>query len=113
MGKFLPLVIYSRSPEVNYKWIQSSLDTSFDLAFTISFVFAIWLALCTTGKLAATMNELVFLGIHVLVPGLLSYVKNAEILNGWVYILVHAIISCSLYCMGKSIYKRKVDSKRD
>ena len=113
MSKFLPLVIYSRSPEVDYKWIQTSLDTSFDLVFTHSFVFAIWLALCTTGKLTATVNEIVFLGIHVILPGVLSYMKNAELLNNWIYILVHAIISCALYCVGKSIYKKKVESKRD
>ena len=113
LSKFLPLVIYSRSPEVDYKWIQTSLDTSFDLVFTYSFVFAIWLALCTTGKLAATINEIVFLGIHVIIPGILSYVKNAELLNNWIYIIVHAFISCALYCAGKSIYKIKVESKRD
>lgn len=113
MGKFIPLLVYSRSPEVDYKWIQSSLDTSFDLVFALSFVFATWLALCTTGRLHVTMNEFIFLGVHIVVSGVLSYLKNLDSLNGWLVIGIHALVSCILYCVGKSIYKRKVEMKRD
>lgn len=113
MSKFIPLIVYSRRPEVDYKWIQSSLDTSFDFLFTLSFVFASWLALCTTGKLAATVSDFVFLAVHVVVLGLMSYLKNTELVGGWMFVFIHAAISCVLYCMGKSIYKRKVGVKRD
>lgn len=108
----MPLVIYSRSPEVDYKWLQSSLDSSFDLVFTLSFAFATWLALCASGKLAATASDFILLGIHVIVPGLLSYLYQLE-LNGWMTLLIHAVISCILYGVSKSVYRRKMESKRD
>lgn len=108
----MPLVIYSRSPEVDYKWLQSSLDTSFDLVFTLSFAFATWLALCATGKLAATANDFILLGIHVIAVGLISYLRQLEI-NGWMTLLIHAVVSCILYGISKSVYRGKLESKRD
>lgn len=112
MTKFMPLVIYSRSPEVDYKWLQFSLDSSFDLFFTLSFAFAVWMVLCASRKVKATMQDLIFLGVHVIVLGLLSYLKNQEILNGWWMVIVHAVVSCALYYMSRMMFKRKME-KRD
>ena len=109
-SKILPLIVYSRSPEVDYKWIQFSLDATCDFIFTLSFALACWLALCAKGKMAPTVFNFIFLGIHLLVPGLMSYLKNQELLGGWLYVAVHLIVGLVLLAIGKKVFTLKSDA---
>ncbi len=106
----MPLLVYSRSPEVDYKWIQFSLDASCDLIFNLSFSLATWMALCANNKLAPTRKEFGFLGLHIVLAGLLSYLKSMDLLSGWLYILVHFMSSLALRFVGKSMYKTKLEA---
>ena len=109
-SKLMPLLVYSRSPEVDYKWIQFSLDASCDLIFNLSFSLATWMALCANNKLAPTRKEFGFLGLHIVLAGLLSYLKSMDLLSGWLYILVHFMSSLALRFVGKSMYKTKLEA---
>lgn len=109
-SKILPLIIYSRSPEVDYKWIQFSLDATCDLIFTLSFSLACWLALCAKGKMAPTILNFVFFGSHLLVPGLMSYLKNTELMGGWLYVAVHFIVCLVLLAIGRKVFVLKSDA---
>lgn len=106
----MPLVVYSRSPEVDWKWIQFSLDATCDLIFTLSFSLATWMALCANNKLAPTLKEFLFLGLHTLVAGVMSYMKNMDMLGGWLYLLIHFMASLALRFVGKAMYKSKLEA---
>lgn len=110
LSKIMPIIVYSRKPEVDYKWIQFSLDASCDLVFYLSFTLACWLALCAKGKMAPTMVSFVFLGMHILIPGVMSYVKNSELFGGWFYIALHFIVSIALLATGRVIYSIKSET---
>ena len=96
----MPLVVYSRSPEVDWKWIQFSLDATCDLIFTLSFSLATWMALCANNKLAPTLKEFL----------LMSYMKNMDMLGGWLYLLIHFMASLALRFVGKAMYKSKLEA---
>ena len=109
-SKLFPLIVYSRSPEVDYKWLQFSLDSTFDLVFTISFALACWLALCAKGKMAPTKLNFAFLAVHILLPGVLSYLKDNERSGGWCYLILHGVLSVLLLEVGKRLFAAKSEA---
>ena len=68
------------------------------------------MALCANNKLAPTRKEFGFLGLHIVLAGLLSYLKSMDLLSGWLYILVHFMSSLALRFVGKSMYKTKLEA---
>lgn len=110
LSKIMPIIVYSRKPEVDYKWIQFSLDASCDLIFYLSFTLACWLALCAKGKMAPEMISFVFFGMHILTPGFMSYLKNSEILGGWGYLMIHFLVSAALLVTGRFIFSGKSEA---
>lgn len=106
----MPLLIYSRSPEVDYKWIQFSLDATCDLVFTVSFVLSVWMALCAKGKMKPTGKEFVFFAVHIVFPGVMSYLKSQEFYGGWMYVLVHFFLSIVLYSVSRYLFRNKSEA---
>lgn len=108
----MPLIFYSRMPDVDYKWIQFSLDATCDLVFSISFSMAVWMALCAKGKMRPAAKEFVLFAIHILTPGVMAYLKNLELGGGWLYLMVHFVVSLLLYGVGRRMYKSKSEAMR-
>ena len=108
----MPLLIYSRSPEVDFKWIQFSLDTLNDFIFTLSFVLSTWMTLCAKGKLAPTVKEFILFDLHMVFYSVLSYVKSIELVSGWWFVLIHFLANSLLYVVGKKMFQTKSDVLR-
>ena len=104
------LIVYARSPEVDYKWIQFSLDATCDFIFTLSFALSCWLALCAKGKMAPSIKNFVFFGIHIFLPGFFSYLKNIELIGGWLYVIVHFVVALILLIIGKAMFATKAEA---
>ena len=60
--------------------------------------------------MAPTVFNFIFLGIHLLVPGLMSYLKNQELLGGWLYVAVHLIVGLVLLAIGRKVFTLKSDA---
>ena len=108
----MPLIFFSRMPDVDYKWIQFSLDATCDLVFTISFSMSVWMALCAKGRMKPTATEFVLFAIHILTPGVMAYLKNLELGGGWVYLIVHFVVSLLLYGVGRRMFKSKSEAMK-
>ena len=108
----MPLIFYSRMPDVDYKWIQFSLDATCDLIFTISFSMSVWMALCAKGKMKPTANEFVLFAIHIVMPGVMAFLKNLELGEGWVYLIVHFVVSLLLYGVGRRMFRSKSEAMK-
>ncbi|CBK21440.2 uncharacterized protein [Blastocystis hominis] len=111
-SRMMPLIFYSRMPDVDYKWIQFSLDATCDLIFTISFSMSVWMALCAKGKMKPTANEFVLFAIHIVMPGVMAFLKNLELGEGWVYLIVHFVASLLLYGVGRCMFKSKSEAMK-
>lgn len=70
------------------------------------------MALCAKGKMKPTANEFVLFAIHIVMPGVMAFLKNLELGEGWVYLIVHFVASLLLYGVGRRMFKSKSEAMK-
>ena len=57
--------------------------------------------------MAPTKLDFAFLGVHIILPGVLSYLKDNERIGGWCYLILHGVLSVLLLEVGKRLFTAK------